>query len=308
LRAQPFGVTRGGAFYYARGPVSSSVKSRIFTASFDFSTGRFLSAPTDISQDFTESSSAPAWLPDGKRLSYSVKRGPVRNPELLLAIRSVETGEVREIYPGLAYFDDGRWSLDGRSFLTQGQDLKGRRGIFQIYAGSGEATPLVLDEEGVNLLYPVWALDGKSFFFPRVYLATQDRALIQRNLETGNERVLARGRYLQGVNVSPDGRYMVAGNGDPATNSRILSLIPLAGGEIRELMRIPSEVPLDKFGSADGVLFPIRRGRPIAVRSWSGRNVSRRQQANCGRSSLTAGRRGGSMRRRSRWRAIFRLW
>lgn len=253
-RAESAGMTRYGALYYARFPVGGN-RSRIYTASFDFAAGRFLSAPADISEELSTSNSAPAWLPDGKRLSYSVQRGPVRNPELVLAIRSLETGEVREIYPKLAWFDDGKWSSDGRFFLTRGRDLKGRSGIFRIDASSGDAMPLVLDEEGENALYPVLAPDGTSFFFPREHLATKERALIQRDLATGMERVLLRGRYVGGVNVSPDGRYMVAGNGDPATNSWLLSLISLEGGEIRELIRMPSEVPADKFASAQGVSF-----------------------------------------------------
>ena len=130
----------------------------------------------------------------------------MRNPELVLAIRSLETGEVREIYPKMAWFDDGKSSSDGRFFLTRGRDLKGRPGIFASMPAAVTQCPWC-SMKSENALYPVLAPDGKSFFFPRQHLATRERELIQRDLATGMERILLRGRYVSGVNVSPDGRY-----------------------------------------------------------------------------------------------------
>ena len=101
---------------------------------------------------------------------------------MTLAIRSVETGEVREISPKLTRFDDGQWSPDGRWFLTHGRDVKGRSGIFQIDAETGDALPLVIDDAGEGTGYPASAPDGKGFYFPRLYRATRDRALISETL------------------------------------------------------------------------------------------------------------------------------
>ncbi len=252
-QASPVGVTKSGSMYYFRAPFGDA-RSKVFTVAFDFAMGRFSAAPKEIVRDYGESDSAPAWFPDGERLSYSVRRGPAR--EALLAVRSVATGEVREIRPKLAWFDDGRWSSDGRWFLTRGQDLKGRWGIFQVDARTGDALPLVVDQEGETNLYPVWAPDGKSFFFPRDYRATKERAAIQRDLASSREHVLIRGRYVYaGGNVSPDGRFAVAGEGDPATNSKALLLISLQDGGRRELMRMPSEAPPGQFASSVGVSF-----------------------------------------------------
>jgi Tol biopolymer transport system component len=234
----PLGMTRSGRMFYA---VGDTRQLRIYSAAFDFAAGRFVSAPEAVPQDYTASFSAQAWLPQGKRLSYSVVRGSRNNSSIVLAIRSIATGQVREIAPNLAYFDDGKWSPDGQWFLTRGQDLKGRWGIYQINAENGDALPFVLDTSDERNMYPVWAPDGKSFYFPRAYPLAQDRALIQRDLVTGKERVLFRSRYTGGVNISPDGRYMAAADADPSSNTRVLRLVPLAGGEPVEVMRIPSE-------------------------------------------------------------------
>ena len=259
--ARPLGVSRSGRMFYA---IAEARQLRIYTASFDFAAGRFLSAPMAIPQDSAASHAAQAWLPQGKRLSYSVVRGSSRNSSIALAIRSIDTGDVREIFPKLAYFDDGKWSPDGRWFATRGQDLKGRWGIFQIDAETGDALPVVFDSPGETAGYPgAWAADGKSIYFPRAYRATQDRTLIQRDLASGQERVLIRGAaYDRGPNISPDGRYMAAAGADVATNSRILRVIPVAGGEPRELLRMPSE-------TTPGLLMALDTGVSFSVPSWA---------------------------------------
>ncbi|PYS59275.1 MAG: hypothetical protein DMF76_16840 [Acidobacteria bacterium] len=69
--------------------------------SFDFSTGEVLSHPTDLLlQDFAASNRSPDWSPDGKSLAYVVEHGP-RAGEFSLAIRSLETDQVRELRPQL---------------------------------------------------------------------------------------------------------------------------------------------------------------------------------------------------------------
>jgi Tol biopolymer transport system component len=111
-------------------------------------------------------------------------------------------------------------------------------------------------------MYPFWWPDGKSFYFPREYSAAQDRALIQRDLATGKERVLFRSRYMGGVTISPDGRYMAAADADPSSNSRILRLVPLVGGEPIEVMRIPSETTPEQLVGNNGVLFSVPSWAP----------------------------------------------
>ncbi len=81
----------------------------------------------------------------------------------------------------------------------------------------------------------------------RMYRDRKDTpfAFIERDLATGTERVVIRRRALGGLNISPDGQYIATPSVDESTNSRTYLLVPVAGGEPRELMRMSSEVPAE---------------------------------------------------------------
>ena len=237
----PMGITRSGALYYGIGRSQDRYKIQI--GEFDFATGK-LSHLTDIAQDYLESNVLPVWSPDGRQLVYKSLRGPAGRPtHEVVVIRSMDTGETRELRPKLSYFGPMMWSPDGRSFLTLGGDLKGRAGIYQIDVQTGNATTLLLDRPGERSFYPIWAPDGKSFYFRRDYSATDDSGYIQVDMATGKETELVRRKVLSQVDLSPDGRYFATRSVDEATNSRTLLLISVAGGEIRELKRYPSGLP-----------------------------------------------------------------
>ena len=116
----------------------------MYTAALDPATGTLLSSPQKVSQPFVGSNSQPDWSPDGQHLAYFRQQGlPIRAS---VVIRSVDTGEVRELPRQLSYiqFYRGlRWSPDGRSLLVKGKDNKGRWGLYQLDAQTGAVTPLV---------------------------------------------------------------------------------------------------------------------------------------------------------------------
>ena len=243
VRAEPIGITQAGALYY--GIRGTQDRYKIQVASFDFETGKLTDVSDFITQDYLESNALPVWSPDGRQVAYKSQRGPTQQwTHEVVVIRSLDTGQTRELRPKLSGFGPMAWAPSGRSFLTWGIDLKGRGGIFQIDPETGEASTLLLDQPGERSWYPRWAPDGQSFYFKRDYRATRDSALIQRNLATGSETELIRRRMLaQAGAISPDYRYLFSNGIDKATNSRTVLLIPLVGGEVRELMRYPSEVP-----------------------------------------------------------------
>jgi Tol biopolymer transport system component len=250
--AAPIGATRSGALYYVTR--AGQEHSGIQTASFDFGAGRLLSAPVDLAQDDSASNLYPQWSPDGTRLSYISQHGSSRNSYLTLVIRSVDTGQVRELRPKLSYFFLPRWAPDGRSFLALATDLNGRRGMYRIDAETGEASALLVNSPAEQAVGTGgWSADGKSIYFPRRFPGSEEIAFIERDLATGKERVVIRRRGLGGIGISPDGRYIVTPSVDEASNSRTLLLIPVAGGEPRELMRVAAEVPANDLYSSKGV-------------------------------------------------------
>jgi Tol biopolymer transport system component len=211
----------------------------IHVASVDFRTGRIVTPPSRAAETFIGSNRQPDWSPDGKYLSYVVGRGR-RDRVATLAIRSMETGDVREVLPAeLANFYNPEWGPDGRSVIAQGIDLKGRRGLYQIDTGTGSTSPVVITEPGTFASMPTWSADGKKLYY-RLSVG-EDTAFIERDIASGRDRDVIRRRRsggvtLGGVTLSPDGKY-IATRHDVDKHSTVV-IIPVAGGEPREILRV----------------------------------------------------------------------
>jgi Tol biopolymer transport system component len=239
---QPMGVTHSGALYY--GTKLSQPHTKLRIAEFDFTTGK-LSNIKEIAADYLESSALGEWSPDARQMVYKALRGPTERPTHEAAvIRSMETGQSRELRPKLAYFGPLAWSPEGRSLLTLGGDLKGRAGIFQVDPENGDARALLLDRPGERSWYPSWAPDGKSFYIKRDYRKPKEESFVRVDVATGAEtEVFRRPEPLSQAWPSPDGRYLATEGFDASTNSRTMLLVPTGGEKVRELMRCPSEIP-----------------------------------------------------------------
>jgi Tol biopolymer transport system component len=216
------GLTRNGSLYYWSDGVSRNL-TEIEMASFDFESERFVSEPVSIpSQGGIYS--RPIWSPDGRYMAFA-SRTPEVQMNSRLIIRELATGRTRELNPGL--FSLARWAPDGRSFLTQAANL-----IKRVDAETGAAT--VVAEDANN---PEWCPDGACIYFAKNVEGS--RAFMVRDLSSGAERELIRRTRLGYPHLSPDGRYVATFSGDPSSKMTALLLIPTAGGESRELLRIP---------------------------------------------------------------------
>jgi Tol biopolymer transport system component len=89
------GVTRSGTLYLGVGVGGQDV----YIAAVDFQTGKTLSAPAKPIQQFVGANRQPSFSPDGKYMAYQSIRG---RSSMVLAIRSLETGQVRELRPDLS--------------------------------------------------------------------------------------------------------------------------------------------------------------------------------------------------------------
>ena len=229
---QSLGVTASGALYLG----VRIVNRDIYVASLDFNTGKLLSPPTRPIQTFTGSNSQPEWSPDGKYLAYVSRRGRLGD-DWILVIRSVETGQVRELRPNMGIVYLPRWAPDGRSFVFgRGGSSQGRQGIYRIDAATGETTPIAVSSPGSWFQMPQWSPDGKKIYY--TVTPYRDAALIERDLASGSERRLIRREGLLFLSVSPDGRTVAGTSLDPSSKSSSLLLIPIDGGEPRELLRV----------------------------------------------------------------------
>jgi Tol biopolymer transport system component len=178
------------------------------------------------------------WSVDGKFLAYNSTGS---NGIKSIAIRSVESGSLRELQPALQYFPFPRWMPDGRSLITAGRDLKGRNGIYQIDARTGEVASVTEGRVGAPAVSP----DGRKIYYgvdfsPRTP-GSPRFVFVERDLASGTTRDVYQvpEDSLSGfAEVSPDGRYLAAIISDKASTTDALMQIPVSGGEPRELLRV----------------------------------------------------------------------
>ena len=232
----PLGFTRDGSFYYR---LSTGTMFDVYTAALDPATGTLLSSPQKVSQPFVGSNSQPDWSPDGQYLAYFRQQGPLPIQASVM-IRSVETGEVRELPRQLyiQYYRGLRWSPDGRSILVKGSNNR-RWGLYELDAQTGAVTPIV-QTTGAGGSRPEYSPDGRGIFYWRGSRGTT--RIVARDLESGEERDLLHAVPPSWIShimvVSPDGQRLAFLMEDRDTQSMALKVMPAAGGEPRELLRV----------------------------------------------------------------------
>ncbi|UCC82138.1 MAG: PD40 domain-containing protein [Gemmatimonadota bacterium] len=261
-RVSPIGFTSDGSFFYGV-PMDNRV---VYVASIDPETGAVLAAPTAVGGDNLARNSSPEWSPDGRYLAYLTLEGQQAGwytGEYTISIRSVETGEARQLrVPDLDLFGDFRWFAEGQHLLVPGVDRNERDGVFKVDIQTGEAEPLPAfwDIEIARLID--WAPDAGSVYY-RVWQGEETRIAVM-DLERGVQRVLSDEYPNPPVALSPDGRqlaFAVGGGGE-----RSLMLMPATGGVPRELHRFQTEKNYNVFDitwSVDGRYL-------LYVRPWDG--------------------------------------
>lgn len=254
-RGWSLGVTASGALYF--GSIVDGPDVQV--ASIDFNTGQLLSPPVNPVTDYVGSNAAPQWSRDGKFLAYVSQRSFGPQGPAVIGIRSLETGQVRELRPQIVPYTTVRWSPDGRAFAVDGTDFKGRQGIFRIDAQSGEVSPIALSEPSENLGLPNWSPDGKKIYYVRGGNPAVDPAFVERDLASGAEREIIRRRPASG-HLSPDGKWIVTNTIDPSRKFVSPLLVPVAGGEPRELFRValPDRPPFSGW-AADSSFVIVRK-------------------------------------------------
>ncbi len=235
-RVDPLGLTRNGSFYYGL----KTGKTDVYTAALDPATG-MVSPPTPATQRFVGLNRSAAWSPDGKYLAYVSKPGPTPFPYAIL-IRSLVTGEEREVPLKLNWLFPSRglhWSPDGRSLLVTGVDERSRWAFFKIDKDTGNQTAVLWTQPGSYPFWATWSSDGKSLIHAE---EADDKSIRVRELETGQEKVIVANNpysgYLKEGALSPDGRQLAFIRSDSKAHSDLLEVVPTAGGEPRELLRL----------------------------------------------------------------------
>jgi hypothetical protein len=200
--------------------------STVQVATVDFAAGRLIDKPQLISSE-SGSNHDPMWSPDGRLLAYMSD---------MLVVRAADSGRtIREVRVSLGNFSPLVWA--GESLYGVGENSASGRGIYRVDAHTGAAEPVYIGDGHIRV-----SRDGKSVFFGRLLPNGNETALIEREIAGGKEREVMRREWFQGIAVSQNGQYIVTAGVDRTTNSRTALLISVATGEVREVLRVRSDL------------------------------------------------------------------
>lgn len=219
----PLGLTDAGTLYVFK----PGFANYVHVSGIDLPERKVLPLQASDFQRFVGSGGGPTWSRDGKFLAYKVC-GTASASSCGVAIVSQDTGQVREIYPKLSYLGSKRWAADGKSFLIDGTDFKGRRALYRADAQTGEIA-FVHERPGAIVQ---WAPDDSKIYYRR------GGSIVERELASGAERELFGERAVGNsvsIKVSPDGRTIAAVETAGVVDT--LYLIPVSGGAPVELLR-----------------------------------------------------------------------
>jgi Tol biopolymer transport system component len=236
------GFDQSGAYYFAESVDSGAV----YVADVDPSTWMLKNAPARISDPLRHERVVQArWSPDGKRLAYvGFPIGPLA--PWRLAVHDFDSGRERELPTGKDTFALGGWFPDGKSLVVGFYASASAPASCQlINTETKEIRPL--SQMGGQC--PQVSADGKAAFYitrdSEPYANGQAPAvdtvrLVRKDLENGAVKELfhaeSKGGSARVTPPSPDGRSLVFRFTPPDDKSPRHVIVPLSGGEPRELL------------------------------------------------------------------------
>lgn len=259
--ARPLGFARDGSYYYH----SRTGLSDVFIAEVDFVSGRVLAPPALATERYAGTNSGPDWSPDGRQLLLVSRRGPAAGwPAKTICIRDLGTGEVREVNTTLQMLSMVRWGQDARSLLVAAQYPPGQFGPFRIDVESGRFSPADFLAKPMEVS-PAWSSDRNTLFYAQ-WGPSKVNSIVARDLADGKEHVLHSVKepavYLGDVVLSPDGTSLAFAATDPTDGALVLRVMPVAGGDAREVWRTKLAFPVSVAWALDGTgLVSVSRPR-----------------------------------------------
>ncbi|MCJ7579502.1 MAG: tetratricopeptide repeat protein, partial [Candidatus Aminicenantes bacterium] len=234
--SRPMGITRSGAFYYAVNNNVGDVK----VAELDPASGNVVSPLQSVSQ--RGNTWAPAWSPDGRFLAYILARELGRT----VIVRSLETGEEREYEVGERTIGMGaalHWFPDGMAIAVPAFEPGKGDSLARIDIQTGRVTSLSPLPAAYSFPRFGFSPDGSTIF----YVNSDKEQLVAHDLQSGRETIVIEREGLYAGVLSPDGRRIVIGVNEG--QYQVLLVMPVSGGELRELVRVDSEKEAVNYSS-----------------------------------------------------------
>lgn len=241
------GFSNAGSLYY---PVRVS-RRRLKMVELDLETGKLLSKPQDAVERFVGHNSNGVFSPDGKTFAYISERGGWNRRAIIM--RTLSTGEERELTHELQYPYSLLWGPGGDGLLVQARDDRGRYGYFEVDLSDGSAN-LIAEGAWAGVLTP----DGERLLHHTNQV--EEGELRSYRFSDGSLETLRGDFGTARFTVSPDGRLATVHDG---AEIRIHST---EGGPSHVLWRTDEAHPLGRWvvWTADGTTLVVLRRDPEA--------------------------------------------
>jgi len=255
----PLGFGREGSLYYSR----FELRRETYTAEIGRLSGVVPASRKPISAGPAGSVFDPQWSADGKQLIYRrADPGSLARYAPTIIIRTVATGQEREVRPSLESFWQSRLAPDGRTLVGSGSDALQSRGVFAVDVETGHATLITREPNPTSLadqlasgfsLGPFTA-DGKAILGARGGVG-----IVKRGWPTGGETVVvpidAAGAMVRGLTASPDGEWVAYGIAYPK-NPTVRSEIRVTSLRSAQTKVVYTGGATEFFSSSEAYLTP----------------------------------------------------
>jgi len=235
--------TRDGRYFYK----VTTARSDVYVANFDPQSRSVVGTPTAVSARSPSNASWARWSPDGRHLAYLRERDEAR-PVDKIVVQSMETGDVKEFDLGLTGWTGiHSWTPDGRALLiwvSNPGDRDDRYALYRLDVQTGRKEILPNPRPSIPLTYPVPTSDDGFLLYELDEKNAEGQAafrILRHDLATGDSTILFRTPFgawgqMLGATLSPDDQTIAFGYAPVVgSTARSLVLLPVTGGEVREL-------------------------------------------------------------------------
>ena len=237
------GVTNSGALYIGIAAGTQDIE----VVTVDVATGKQIAAASRPIQRYVGSSMNPLWSPDGSELAFYSRREAVGN-EGVLSVLNMQSGATRDLATPLQGLGlrPSAWSPDGRWIAGVARDSKGRSGIFQIDARTGQTSPILISNDQTFVgASPEWSRDGTRLYYREPSAVPGEVRYVERDLATGKERDVAAAGDLGRIALSPDGQWIATVTNAGSKRSGV-ALVAVQGGTTRQIFAASTPRFLDQ--------------------------------------------------------------
>ncbi|MFC1766201.1 M56 family metallopeptidase [Planctomycetota bacterium] len=229
----PIGFTKDGLFYYT----FQHEAWNVYTAILDTNKGEVLSDPDPVRG--VGNDGCPDWSPDGRYLAYCSQFNNGKTQQII-RIRTLATGQERELKIDLPRFGWLRWCPDNRHLLITNFNWNSPSMVYKVNVQTGAYTPLVKSEQRL-IRQAELSADGKTLAY-RIRGTGNSNWLIIKNLETGSEQELLQTdggtalAFAGGWTLSPDGKHVAYSIREDVNSPFVLKIISVESGEARTIV------------------------------------------------------------------------